>query len=67
MNEINIMNRRKLLWDEQVTKQHILLTEKGRDGNGKTVYEPIEDGDVWAAVFLTSVKVSEFYYKDMGQ
>lgn len=39
----------------------------GRDGNGKSVYEPIEDGDVWAAVFLTSVKGSEFYYKDMDE
>ena len=39
----------------------------GRDGNGKSVYEPIEDGNVWAAVFLTSVKGSEFYYKDMDE
>lgn len=39
----------------------------GRDGNGKSVYEPIEDGSVWAAVFLTSVKGREFYYKDMDE
>lgn len=39
----------------------------GRDGNGKSVYEPIEDGSIWAAVFLTSVKGREFYYKDMDE
>ncbi|MCM1218800.1 MAG: hypothetical protein NC548_30315 [Lachnospiraceae bacterium] len=39
----------------------------GRDEKNKPVYEPIENGAVWAAVFLTSVEGPWFYYKDMSE
>ena len=41
----------------------------GTDENGKSIYEPLEESEkkVWAAVFLTSVKDGDFYYKDMDE
>lgn len=35
--------------------------------NGGYEYIPIEDGTVWAAVFLTGVRKNEFFYKDMDE
>ena len=39
----------------------------GKDENGKSIYTPIGDGKIWAAVFLTSVEKGMFYYKDMDE
>lgn len=39
----------------------------GEDKNGKSIYIPIDNGKVWAAVFLTSVENGMFYYKDMDE
>lgn len=39
----------------------------GKDETGRNIYEPIEDGQVWCAVFLTSVHGAEFSYKDMDE
>lgn len=39
----------------------------GCDSENNPIYEPIEDGEVWAAVFLTSVEGVWFYYKDMDE
>jgi hypothetical protein len=37
---------------------------------GKRIYETIDDGEVWAAIFLTSVNMRDYYnfsYKDMDE
>lgn len=39
----------------------------GKDETGRNIYEPIENGQVWCAVFLTSVHGAEFFYKDMDE
>lgn len=44
-----------------------LVRNVGRDAEGKSIYEPVADGKVWAAVFLTSVNKDKFYYKDMDE
>lgn len=44
------------------------LTEfRGKMENGERVYEPVDDGAVFAVVFLTTVKGCWFYYKDMSE
>ena len=39
----------------------------GKDADGKYQYEEIENGLVWAAVFLTSTKGNDFSYKNMDE
>ena len=39
----------------------------GKDETGRNIYEPIENGQVWCAVFLTSTHGTEFFYKDMDE
>lgn len=39
----------------------------GKDENGEDIYTPIDNGKVWAAIFLTSVENSMFYYKNMDE
>ena len=39
----------------------------GKDKNGKSIYTPIDNGKIWAAIFLTSVEGKEFFYKDMDE
>ncbi len=39
----------------------------GRNEASEPIYEPIENGTIWAAVFLTSVESGWFYYKDMDE
>lgn len=39
----------------------------GKDQNGEDIYTPIDNGKVWAAIFLTSIENSMFYYKNMDE
>lgn len=47
-----------------------LVRNAGVDEDGENIFIPVEDGKVWAAVFLTSVNNREycnFSYKDMDE
>lgn len=45
--------------------QDMVTATKQEDGSYK--YTPINDGKIWCAVFRTSTKGGEFYYKDMSE
>ena len=45
--------------------QDMVTVNRQEDGSYK--YTPINDGEIWCAVFLTSTKNGEFYYKDMNE
>ena len=47
-----------------------MVKNVGKGEDGKYIYEPIDDGEVWAAVFLTIVDNKDFCnfgYKDMDE
>lgn len=47
-----------------------IVEYEGEDENKNPIYTPIENGEVWAAIFLTSTNNKDYYnfsYKDMDE